>query len=275
MFNVLVAADKTAWETDQLMRMDAARFGEYSGSESEGISLKNPATLKSLEKIDTLLMYERGDPNVSVDLIRYGHLHTIKVVQGDLTFRFEEDGKFTRTVIEEFASRLGLDNFEFHRTHWAVKDAGIPSAMFVKMIPSFEVVFSFAGENRKYVREVAKYLRKNKIAVFYDENEQVNLWGKDLVEHFEVLYRRSGKYCVIFISEEYVKKMWTTHERRAALSRALEKGEEYILPARFDQTEVPGILPTVGYVPLLGQTPAKFGKIILEKLRTSRDRHAP
>jgi len=88
-----------------------------------------------------------------------------------------------------------------------------------------------------------------------------------LAEHFEVLYRRSGKYCVMFISEEYVKKMWTTHERRAALSRALEKGEEYILPARFDQTDVPGILPTVGYVPLLGKTPAKFGKIILEKLR--------
>src|SRR5690348_9623787 len=267
MFNILVTADKTAWETDQLMRMDAARFGEYSGSESEGISPKNPATLKSMEGIDTLLMYERGSQSASVDLIRCGHLHTIRVAHGELTFRFEERGKFTRTVVEAFAIRLGLNNFEFHRTHWAVKDAGIPKAMFAKMIPSFDVVFSFAGEQRQYVREVAKHLRKHKVVVFYDENEQVNLWGKDLVEQFEVLYRRSGKYCVMFISEDYVKKMWTTHERRAALSRALEKGEEYILPARFDQTEVPGILPTVGYVPLTGNTPAKFAKMVLEKLR--------
>lgn len=272
MFNVLVASDKTAWETDQLMRMDAARFKENSGSEAEGISVKNPATLKSIEGIDTLLMYEKQSESANADLIRYGRLHTIKATHGELTFRFEEKGKFTRTVVDDFAARLGISRFEFHRTHWAVKDAGIPSVMLDRMIPSFDVVLSFAGENRKYVKEVAQYLRKHKVAVFYDENEQANLWGKDLVEYFEVLYSRSGKYCVMFISKEYARKMWTTHERRVALSRALKEREEYILPARFDETEVSGILPTLGYVSLLDKTPAKFGTIILEKLRRSRSR---
>lgn len=275
MFNVLVTYDKTAWETDQLMRIDAARFGEYSGSEAESISVKNSATLKSLEDIDTLLMYEKHSQSVNVDLVRYGRLHGIKAERGELTFRFEEKGKFTGTVVDAFAARLGISKFEFNRTHWAVKDAGIPSVMLDKMIPSFDVVLSFAGEDRKYVREVAQYLRKNKVVVFYDENEQANLWGKDLVEHFEVLYSRSGKYCVMFISKEYARKMWTTHERRVALSRALKEREEYILPARFDETEVPGLLPTVGYVSLLDKTPVKFGKIILEKLRPSRNRGRP
>ena len=272
MFNILVTYDDTAWETDQLMRMDAARFGEYSGSEAESISVKNPATLKSLEDIDTLLMYEKQSEGMNVDLIRYGRLHSIKTARGELTFKFEEKGKFTRAVIDDFAARLGINKFEFRRTHWAVKDAGIPRAMFDKMIPSFDVVFSFAGENRKYVREVTQYLRKHRVEVFYDEAEQANLWGKDLIEHFEVLYRRSGKYCVMFISKEYAGKMWTTYERRVALSRALKEREDYILPARFDETEVPGILSTVGYVSLLDKTPAKFGKIILEKLRPSRNR---
>ena len=274
MFNILIASDETAWETDQLMRMDATRFGEYSGGEAETISVKNPKTLKSLEGLDTLLMYEDSSKNANADLVRYGRLYEIKVVRhGELTFRFEEKGKFTRTVIEEFATRLGItDNFEFYRTHWAVKDGGIPRSMLGKMIPSFDVVFSFAGENRKYVREVAQYLRKKKVAVFYDEDEQVNLWGKDLAEHFEVLYARSGKYCVMFISKDYVREEWTRHERRAALSRALQEREEYILPARFDETEVPGILQTVAYVSLIGKTPAKVGKIILEKLRPSQNR---
>lgn len=273
MFNILITADKTAWETDELMRMTAARFGELSGSEAETISVKNPATLKSLEGLDTLLMYEDSSKNANADLIRYGRLYEIKVARTDLTFRFEEKGKFTRAVIEDFDTRLGItDRFEFYRTHWAVKDGGIPRSMFAKMIPSFDLVFSFAGENRKYVREVAQYLRKKKVVVFYDEDEQVNLWGKDLVEHFEVLYRRSGKYCVMFISKEYVGKQWTRHERRAALSRALKEREEYILPARFDETEVPGILPTVAYISLHDKTPAKFGKIILEKLLPSRNR---
>jgi hypothetical protein len=141
--------------------------------------------------------------------------------------------------------------------------------MLARVMPSFDVVFSFAGEDRDYVRKVAQYLHKQNVSIFYDENEQVHLWGKDLAEHFELLYRCSGKYCVIFISKEYVTKSWTRLERRAALSRALSEREEYILPARFDQSEVPGIPPTVGYISLLDKSPAKFGKLILEKLRGS------
>jgi len=115
MFNVLITADEAVWETDQLMRMDAGRFKEYSGSEAESVSVKNLATLKSLEDIDTLLMYEEHSTGVNVELIRYGRLYAIKVVHGDLTFRFEEKGKFTRTVIKDFATRLGIANdFELY-----------------------------------------------------------------------------------------------------------------------------------------------------------------
>ncbi len=155
---------------------------------------------------------------------------------------------------------------EEHRTHWAVKDGGIPRAMLDKLMPSYDVVFSFAGENREYVRQVADYLSAEGINVFYDEYEPAHLWGKDLVEHFDHIYSRSGQYCVMFISKDYVKKMWTKHERRAALSRALKEQGEYILPARFDDTDVPGLLPTVAYIPLSDKSPTKFGKIILEKL---------
>src|SRR5258707_15250486 len=105
MFNILVKYDGAAWETDQLMRMDAGRFGEYSGIESKGISVRNPSTLKSLEKLDTLLMYEKHSEGSNVDLIRYGRLHDIRVDGSELIFRFEEKGQFTRSVIEEFEGR--------------------------------------------------------------------------------------------------------------------------------------------------------------------------
>lgn len=72
MFNVLTTNNPTAWETDQLMRMDAARFGEYSDSEAEAISTNKPASLKSLEGIDTLLMYETHSESPNVELVRYG-----------------------------------------------------------------------------------------------------------------------------------------------------------------------------------------------------------
>jgi hypothetical protein len=266
MFNILTSGSDTAWDTDQLMRMDVGRFKEFSDSEAESISAKEPTTLKSLEGIDTLLMYETGSKSPNVDLVRYGCLRGIKSVGRELVFKFEEKGKFQRTVVEEFAARLGIDSWEFSRTHWAIKDAGIPKAMRAKLMPSYDVVFSFAGEDRKYVKQVAAYMRTRDVRIFYDQYEQVDLWGKDLAEHFELVYRRSGQYCVMFISKDYVKKMWTRHERRAAISRALKEEVEYILPARFDETEVPGISPTVHYVSLADKSPTVFGKFILKKL---------
>jgi TIR domain len=265
MFNVLIHGDRTAWETDQLMRIDARRFNkEYSGSEAKNITAQDLESLKLLEGIDTLLMYESGREDAS--LVRYGHLHEIRVAGMDMVFRFEEKGKFPRSVIEEFWTRLGMAPYEENRTHWAIKDGGIPTAMLAKLMPSYHVVFSFAGENREYVRQVADYLRPKGVNIFYDEYEQPHLWGKDLAEHFDLIYSRSGQYCVMFISKDYVKKMWTRHERRAALSRALTEQREYILPARFDDTDVPGILPTVGYISLSHTSPTKFGNIILKKL---------
>lgn len=131
---------------------------------------------------------------------------------------------------------------------------------------AYEVVLSFAGEDRQYVEEVAEYLRNNNVKVFYDKYEEVTLWGKDLAEHLDKVYRGSARYCVMFISKNYADKVWTTHERRSALARAIEEKAEYILPVRFDNTEIPGIRPTIGYVELSKKTPAELGGMILKKL---------
>lgn len=131
---------------------------------------------------------------------------------------------------------------------------------------AYEVVLSFAGEDREYVEAVADYLKNNNVKVFYDKYEEVTLWGKDLSEHLDKVYRGSARYCVMFISKNYANKVWTSHERRSALAKAIEEKEEYILPVRFDDTEIPGIRPTVGYVDLSKKTPEQLGKMILQKL---------
>jgi len=131
---------------------------------------------------------------------------------------------------------------------------------------AYEMVLSFAGEDREYVEATADYLRNNNVKVFYDKYEEVTLWGKDLSEHLDKVYRGSARYCVMFISKNYANKVWTSHERRSALAKAIEEKEEYILPVRFDDTEIPGIRPTVGYVDLSKKTPEQLGKMILQKL---------
>lgn len=141
------------------------------------------------------------------------------------------------------------------------------------MINNFEydVALSFAGEERDYVHAVANCLKNHGIKVFYDKHEEIDLWGKDLYEHLGDIYKNKAEYCVMFISENYATKLWTDHERRNAQERAFkEKGKEYILPARFDKTEIPGIRDTVGYVNLNSRTPEEFCEMILKKIKKVR-----
>lgn len=41
---------------------------------------------------------------------------------------------------------------------------------------NYEVALSFAGEDRAYVREVKDELKRLRITVFFDEDEQAALW---------------------------------------------------------------------------------------------------
>ncbi len=133
----------------------------------------------------------------------------------------------------------------------------------------FDVALSFAGEDREYVEKVARYLTEKDIKVFYDKYEKTKLWGKDLYVHLDEIYQKKAKYCVMFLSSYYAEKLWTNHERKSAQARAFKEKGEYILPARFDETEVPGILPTVGYIDLRSLEPEEFGKLVIEKLKKS------
>ncbi len=130
----------------------------------------------------------------------------------------------------------------------------------------YDIALSFAGENRPYVEEVAAGLKSAGVSVFYDRYETANLWGKNLIDHLADIYSKNSRYVVMFISKEYVNKVWTSHERRHAQDRALVAQEEYILPARFDDTPVPGMTTTVGFQDLRHTTPGELVKIVLAKL---------
>ncbi len=112
----------------------------------------------------------------------------------------------------------------------------------------YDVAISYAGEDREVVQPYAAELVKTKVRVFFADFEQVDLWGRDLYETFDAIYRLKARYCVLFLSSHYATKVWTNHERRAAQARAVEENREYMLPVRLDATEIPGVRPTIGYL---------------------------
>jgi hypothetical protein len=133
----------------------------------------------------------------------------------------------------------------------------------------FEIALSFAGEDRAYVDQVANLLRDSGVKVFYDLFEEVNLWGKNLYDYLTDIYMNKALYTFMFISDSYSKKLWTGHERQAMQARAFQENQEYILPARFDEIPIPGVLPTTGYIDVSSKSPEDLVKIIHKKLVNS------
>lgn len=131
----------------------------------------------------------------------------------------------------------------------------------------YDIALSFAGEQRDFVREVAAYLLSYNINVFYDEFEQTQLWGEDLYEKLYKIYSNQARYCVIFISKDYKEKIWTRHELRSALENRLYKKKEAILPVRFDATILESLPKTLSFIDLVGLSPVKLARLILQKLK--------
>jgi hypothetical protein len=103
-------------------------------------------------------------------------------------------------------------------------------------------------------------------ARFYDADEQIELWGKYLAEELPAIYGEQAAAVVVFVSAEYAARDWTRLERRAALNRAVRERREYVLPARFHDTPLPGLLSDMVAVDLRGRIPQQFAAMIIDKL---------
>lgn len=135
----------------------------------------------------------------------------------------------------------------------------------------FDVALSFAGSERALAEDLAKSVRDAGYEVFYDGFYPEQLWGKDLAAFFDRVYRKASRFCVMFVSREYAERMWTTHERRSAQARALqEKGREYILPVRIDDTDLDGLPPTIGYVSIKERSIKQIADLLVQKLSGER-----
>jgi len=135
----------------------------------------------------------------------------------------------------------------------------------------YDVALSFAGEDRPYVSQVAEILRAYGVRIFYDVYEQHSLWGKDLYTHLDDVYRIRSRFCVMFLSRHYRAKLWTNHERKSAQARAFEESGDYILPVRLDNTEIPGVRPTTGYLDGSKLNPTEVANLICAKLGITTD----
>ena len=139
----------------------------------------------------------------------------------------------------------------------------------------YDVALSFAGEDRHYAEELAERLEAGGYSTFYDKNELAHLLGTNLYDRLSSIYKDEARYCVMFLSKHYGQDGWTKHERESAQARAFEEDREYIIPVRLDDTEIPGILPTAGYLDLRSINIEEVYQVLVEKLSGTTSQPAP
>ena len=134
----------------------------------------------------------------------------------------------------------------------------------------FRVGLSFPGERREYVRSVAESLaaalgREN---VLYDKYLEAELARPDLDLYLGALYREDTELLVPFLCADYQQKKWCGLEWRQIRDLRFQWGGDRIMPFRFDDASIPGILSIDGHVMVGDREPHEVAALILQRLRS-------
>lgn len=79
-----------------------------------------------------------------------------------------------------------------------------------------------------------------------------------------------SEYCIVILSRHYERKLWTRHELKQAQARAFRENREYLLPVRLDDTAIPGVSETVGYIDIRWDGLDAVVQAVLPKLGSSQ-----
>lgn len=134
--------------------------------------------------------------------------------------------------------------------------------------PIYDVVISYAGEDREYAQMLVTALQQQSIRVFYDKEAIDRLAAEPLPQKLRDIYENEGKYCVVLFSKHYVSKHWTMQELKAAITR-LKRAKGYVFTIRLDDTKVPNELANIAYLTWGEDNAETITDVILKKLGRS------
>jgi hypothetical protein len=114
----------------------------------------------------------------------------------------------------------------------------------------WDVAVSFAGEQRKLVEQLRDALNGRGYTVFYDFDQQHQLWGQNLRVKLADVYANEAEYMLIVLSKEYPEKDWPSFELDVGRAAKKKRTQEYLLPLVADDVPIVGLSKDVGYLDL-------------------------
>jgi tetratricopeptide (TPR) repeat protein len=138
----------------------------------------------------------------------------------------------------------------------------------------FRVAFSFAGEKRAFVADVARIIaeRFGEDGVLYDKYHEAEFARRDLGIYLPELYHDQSDLVVVVICRDYDEKEWTGLEWTAIHDLLKRRKDEEVLLCRFERAGVKGLYSTAGFIDLDQKTPEQAATLILERLAVNEDK---
>jgi tetratricopeptide (TPR) repeat protein len=132
----------------------------------------------------------------------------------------------------------------------------------------FRIAFSFAGEKRDFVAQVAGILAKRfgKDAILYDKYHEAEFSRSDLGFYLPDLYEKEADLVVAVFCPDYENKEWCGLEWNAIFGLLKRRSVDEVMLTRFERVEGKGLRGIAGYTDLDDLTPEQAADLILERL---------
>jgi hypothetical protein len=123
----------------------------------------------------------------------------------------------------------------------------------------FRIAFSYAGEKRDFVGQVAAILarRFGEAAILYDKFHQGEFSRGDLAFYLPDLYEKEAELVVAVFCPDYEDKEWCGLEWNAIFGLLKKRQASEVMLARFNRVEGKGLRGLAGYTDLDELTPGK------------------
>ena len=138
----------------------------------------------------------------------------------------------------------------------------------------FRIAFSFTGEKRAFVKDVAALLagRFGESAILYDKFHEAEFARNDLAIYLPNLYNRDSDLVAVVVCPVYEAKEWTGLEWLAIHNLLPQRRREEVMLCRFGHAQIDGLFGGAGFVELDDKSPEQFAKLILERLALNEDK---
>jgi hypothetical protein len=140
MFNLLISGNPEAWDSKRY-DIEKCRFTEHTAGEiKERYNELDKKLIDELKTFPTIFAIEREDRESKI-----GRITNILLREGRIYIDFEFDDKLPALPIgtlKELAIDLDIADWEFFRTHWAIKDEPLFDLLIKKNLISRDVLLT-------------------------------------------------------------------------------------------------------------------------------------